>query len=178
MPLPAIIALAAKLLPFAAAVPDVIRAFGGEKAGDVADVMVDVAKKITGEVDGETAVTKIINDPRLQLEYQTMLSQEKITILKIEADAEKAASEAVTDRWKADMASDDKLSKQVRPAVLLWFMVLLTYITVASSVGTRFQTGVLDMILYLALAVFSAYFVGRTGEKGMETFSKMRLHRK
>lgn len=91
MPLPALIPLALKLLPLAGAVPEVIRLLGGEKAADVAEKVVGVAKAITGQEDPAKAVDAVLADPNLQLQFQQSLIAERLEYAKIEAEDRKDA---------------------------------------------------------------------------------------
>lgn len=91
MAIPALVALAAKLLPFATAVPEVLRAFGGAKQANAAEKIVGVAKVITGQDDAETAVASIVANPQLQLDFQRMLSNERLEFARLEVEDRKDA---------------------------------------------------------------------------------------
>ena len=52
------------------------------------------------------------------------LQQVKNELEKIINDAEKNASNQVTDRWKSDNLSDNKLSKNIRPLSLIFVTVV------------------------------------------------------
>ena len=73
----------------------------------------------------------------------------------------------VTDRWKADMASDSWLSKNVRPMVLVFLVVstvLMIFIdagTIAFSVEAKWT----DLLQLVLITVIGAYFGGRSLEK-------------
>jgi hypothetical protein len=164
MPLPAIIALAAKLLPFATAIPDVIRAFGGEKQADAAEKIVGVAKAISGKDDPSEAVEAIIKDPALQLELQKVLSAERLEFARIASESEKHASGQVTERWRFDMTSDSWLSKNVRPLTLVYWTVAITVLVVLDSVLESFEVrpAWIELIETSYTIVLAAYFVGRT----------------
>jgi hypothetical protein len=86
-----LIALAAQLLPFAAAVPEVLRAFGGSKQADAAEKIVGVAKAITGQTDPGKAVEAVIADPALQLQFQQSLIAERLEYAKLEVEDRKDA---------------------------------------------------------------------------------------
>jgi hypothetical protein len=88
-----LIALAAKLLPFAAAVPEVLRVFGGDKQADAAEKLVGVAKVITGQTDSEKAVEAVIADPAIQLQFQQTLSAERLEWGRLEVEDRKSARE-------------------------------------------------------------------------------------
>lgn len=83
---------------------------------------------------------------------------------------EKADSEAqsqVTDRWKFDMQSDSFLSKNIRPAVLIFLTVMFTLFafTDGNIGGFQIQEAYIPVFQSLLITVYGAYFVGRTWEK-------------
>ena len=88
--------------------------------------------------------------------------------------ADKEAQEQVTERWKADMTSDSKLSKNIRPLVLVYLTVIFTVcaffdgnigeFTIAEEYIPIFQT--------LLVTVYGAYFVGRSWEKAKSLVNK------
>ena len=67
-------------------------------------------------------------------------------------DAEVRFQENVTERWKADMGSDVKLAKLIRP---------LTLIALPFTVKDSY----VDLLQILMMTAFGAYFAGRTIEK-------------
>lgn len=105
----------------------------------------------------------------------TTTEEEKLEIKKqIQEILEKADSDAqvqVTERWKADMASDSFLSKNIRPLVLVFLTFVFTVLaffdgniggfTVAEQYVPIFQS--------LLITVYGAYFVGRTWEKNKKS---------
>ena len=75
--------------------------------------------------------------------------------------------EQTTKRHSTDMLSDSRLSKSIRPMVLIWAMAFFT-VTAAlayfgKSIGAEFQSTI-NLILGLAVGF---YFPGRTLEKFM-----------
>lgn len=105
----------------------------------------------------------------------TTTEEEKLEIKKqiqeILEKADQEAQEQVTERWKADMASDSFLSKNIRPLVLVFLTFVFTVLaffdgniggfTVAEQYVPIFQS--------LLITVYSAYFVGRTWEKNKKS---------
>ena len=83
-------------------------------------------------------------------------------------DSEVRFQENVTDRWKADMGSDVKLAKLIRPVTLIALMTMFMLTMVADSVdGLPFNVkdAYVDLLQILMLTAFGAYFAGRTIEK-------------
>ena len=83
-------------------------------------------------------------------------------------DAEVRFQENVTERWKADMGSDIKLAKLIRPVTLITLMVMFCLTMVFDSMdGLPFNVkdSYIDLLQILMLTSFGAYFAGRTIEK-------------
>lgn len=83
-------------------------------------------------------------------------------------DAEVRFQENVTERWKADMGSDVKLAKLIRPLTLIALMFMFMVTMVADSIdGLPFtvKDSYVDLLQILMMTAFGAYFAGRTIEK-------------
>ena len=87
---------------------------------------------------------------------------------KAKVDAEIAFQNNVTERWKADMGSDVKLAKLIRPVMLI---VLITVFVVTMTFDSldnqpfNVKESYVSLLEILMLTVFGAYFAGRTVEK-------------
>jgi len=124
-----------------------------EKAPSVLDVVGDVLPD-----QGVLGVVKnlVDKDPTLDsAEFQALL------------EAEMRAQENVTERWKADAASDVKLAKLIRPVMLIVLCLFYMILTVWDGVDPRFMPpeNYINLLEILMLTVFGAYFAGRTVEK-------------
>ena len=108
----------------------------------------------------------------------TTTEEEKLEIKKqvqqILEDADTKAQEQVTARWESDMQSDSFLSKNIRPAVLI-------YLTFIFTVCAFFDGNVGEFIIAeeyipifqtLLVTVYGAYFVGRSWEKAKSITNK------
>ena len=87
---------------------------------------------------------------------------------KAKVDAEIAYQNNVTERWKADMNSDVKLAKLIRPVTLITLMVMFCLTMVADSMDAwpfNVKDSYVDLLQILMLTSFGAYFAGRTIEK-------------
>jgi len=83
-------------------------------------------------------------------------------------DAEVRFQENVTERWKADMGSDVKLSKLIRPITLIALMTMFMLTMVADSMDNwpfNVKDSYVSLLEILMLTAFGAYFAGRTIEK-------------
>ena len=73
----------------------------------------------------------------------------------------------VSERWKADMNSDSKLSKNVRPIVLIFLIVctmLLVFID-SGSIDFNVKPEFVSLLTTTLITVIGAYFGGRSVEK-------------
>jgi len=102
----------------------------------------------------------------------TITNKEELQIVKNELerilnDAEKNAQIQVTDRWKSDMQSDNKLSKNIRPATLIFMTVAFVIISVFDGNLGQFKINPDFIPVYeiLLMSIYGAYFVGRTIQK-------------
>jgi len=87
---------------------------------------------------------------------------------KARVDAEIAYQNNVTERWKADMNSDVKLAKLIRPVTLVTLMVMFCLTMVLDSIEQwpfNVKDSYIDLLQILMLTSFGAYFAGRTIEK-------------
>lgn len=83
-------------------------------------------------------------------------------------DAEIKFQENVTERWKADMGSDVKLAKLIRPITLIALMTMFMLTMVFDSLDNlpfTVKDSYVDLLQVLMLTAFGAYFAGRTIEK-------------
>ena len=82
---------------------------------------------------------------------------------------------AITSRWEADSMSDSWMSKNVRPLVLVWCIVIFSLAGILDSVESiPFQINNTwnDTFEKVMMAVVLAYFGGRSGEKAASIFKK------
>ena len=98
-------------------------------------------------------------------------TDDKIKLQQLIYDQQNKEMDSVTDRWKADMNSVNSgwLSKNVRPLVLVWCIVVFSLAGILDSVNSiDFQINTLwnDTFEKVMLAVVFSFFGGRTFEKG------------
>jgi|TARA_R100000935_G_scaffold6412_1_gene14031 hypothetical protein len=124
-------------------------------------------KKIFGEATSDVIdnVGGLV-DRFVQSPDERSLFKKQMTNIFINAEAE--IQKNVTERWKADMNSDNKLSKSVRPLVLIFLIVstiLLIFIDsgfITFAVDDEWK----DLLKILLMTTVAAYFGGRSYEKG------------
>ena len=74
----------------------------------------------------------------------------------------------LTDRHKADMASDSWLSKNIRPMTLVYLLTAYLGMAVADGFGFEISESYVTLLGQWGMLVMGAYFGGRTAEKIME----------
>jgi len=87
---------------------------------------------------------------------------------KARVEAEIAYQSNVTERWKADMGSDVKLAKYIRPVTLICLMAMFMVTMVFDSMDElpfNVKDSYVSLLEVLMLTAFGAYFAGRTIEK-------------
>jgi hypothetical protein len=95
-------------------------------------------------------------------------TDDKIKLQTLIYEQQNKEIEAITNRWKADAASDSWLSKNVRPMVLIWCIIVFSFAGILDSVDSiPFNIGTTwnDTFEKVMMAVVLAYFGGRTTEK-------------
>ena len=99
------------------------------------------------------------------LESTTDLDPEEI---KAKIAAEVQFQNNVSERWKADMSSDVKLAKYIRPVTLIALMFMFMGTMVMDSLDNlpfNVKDSYVSLLEILMLTSFGAYFAGRTIEK-------------
>tara|TARA_R100001015_G_C4598302_1_gene153382 strand:+ start:517 stop:978 length:462 start_codon:yes stop_codon:yes gene_type:complete len=124
----------------------------------------NVLKGVTSPADAIAAIGKsdASNDDKIKLQQLIYEQQNK-------------EMEAITARWDADAASDSWLSKNVRPMVLIWCIVVFSFAGILDSVETIpfvIHDNWNDTFEKVMMAVILAYFGGRSGEKVTSIFKK------
>lgn len=95
-------------------------------------------------------------------------TEDKIKLQTLIYDQQNKEMQAITSRWQADQMSDSWLSKNVRPLVLIWCIVIFTFSGLLDSIdGVGFTINELwnDTFEKVMMSVVLAYFGGRTVEK-------------
>ena len=112
---------------------------------------------------------------QLQFDHEERLLELGIEKARLEQEELKAllAAQAnqdnnVSDRWKADMASDSWLSKNIRPGTLLYILTAYLVFAGLSAAGIQVQEAYVNLLGQWGMLVMTAYFGGRTVEKVME----------
>jgi len=124
----------------------------------------NVLQGLTSPKDAIAAITK-----------SDVSADDKIKLQQIIYEQQNKEIESITSRWQADASSDSWLSKNVRPLVLVWCIVIFSLSGILDSVeSVPFQINSLwnDTFEKVMMAVVLAYFGGRTTEKATSIFKK------
>lgn len=104
-----------------------------------------------------------------EMEHEEALLQMAIEQKNQELEQDKASNEAVTERWQADMSSDSWLAKNIRPMVLIYLLSAYSLFSLMSVLGWNVNQSYVELLAQWGMLVMSAYFVGRTIEKVIDT---------
>ena len=99
------------------------------------------------------------------IELGIMKAQAELEELKVFALASQNEDNNVTDRWKADMASDSWLSKNIRPMSLVAIFVGYFLFAMMSAFGLNANESYVELLGQWGMLIMGAYFGGRTIEK-------------
>ena len=100
---------------------------------------------------------------------------DKIKLQQLVYEQQNKEMEEISNRWKADQMSDSWLSKNVRPLVLVWCIVVFSFAGILDSVeSVPFHIGETwnDTFEKVMMSVVLAYFGGRSSEKAIGLLKK------
>jgi hypothetical protein len=78
----------------------------------------------------------------------------------------------VTERWKADMASDSWLSKNIRPLSLVAIFAAYVVFATMSAFNMNVNADYVELLGQWGIIIFGAYFTSRGAEKIMDMKAK------
>jgi uncharacterized membrane protein (DUF106 family) len=121
---------------------------------------------------GLKLVDKFVPDPQAKQEAQIKLleMQQNGELAQLQADMNE--QQELTKRQQADMASDSWMSKNIRPASLVYILVTYTVFAMMSAWDIEVNNNYVELLGQWAMLVMSFYFGGRTLEKIMEMKGK------
>lgn len=97
-----------------------------------------------------------------------MSAEDKLEFERLAAGFQLELQRQVTARWEADATTKFWLPNNIRPLTLIALTVVtLTFIGIDAAGGIDFTLGEghLDLLQYLTMTAFGAYFAGRSVEK-------------
>jgi hypothetical protein len=116
---------------------------------------------------GLKIIDKVIPDPAAKAAAQLQLQQLAQDGKLAELQADMNEQNNVSERWKADLASDSWLSKNVRPMTLVALLVAYFIFATASAFEIIVKPEYVNLLGQMIMLIVSAYFGGRTLEKIM-----------
>jgi hypothetical protein len=121
---------------------------------------------------GLKIIDKVIPDPAAkaaaELELQKLAQDGHLA--ELQADMNEANN--ISDRWKADAATDSFLAKNIRPLTLIFILLAYSFFAFMSMLGHETRGAYVELLGQWGMLVMTAYFGGRTMEKIMETKAK------
>jgi Holin of 3TMs, for gene-transfer release len=123
------------------------------------------------EVGGKL-IDKLIPDPeakaKAQLELATLAQNGKLAEMANETKLFEVDQNNITDRWKADMASDSWLSKNIRPLSLVAIFSAYVVFALMSAFNLAVNADYVELLGQWGIIIFGAYFTSRGAEKIMD----------
>lgn len=123
------------------------------------------------EVGGKL-IDKLIPDPeakaKAQLELATLAQNGKLAEMANETKLFEVDQNNITDRWKADMASDSWLSKNIRPLSLVAIFTAYVVFALMSAFNVEVNADYVELLGQWGIIIFGAYFTSRGAEKIMD----------
>ena len=114
---------------------------------------------------------KLIKDVGGVLDDLTTSKEEKLAaqrkIKELISSHELEMQKQVTNRWEADMKSDNWLSKNIRPLICIFLTAIFVVLSVFDGNIGEFviQESYIPIYQTLLITVYGAYFAGRSIEK-------------
>ena len=117
---------------------------------------------------GGKLIDKLIPDPEAKAKAQAELLKMQQDGRLAELQADNVEAQEISKRWQADMDSDSKLSKNIRPMTLVYILTAYLIFSVGSAFGLNVNERYVELLGQWGMLVMSAYFGGRTLEKIMD----------
>jgi hypothetical protein len=118
---------------------------------------------------GGKLIDKLIPDPeakaKAQLELQKMAQDGELAKMANETKMYEVEQNNLTERVKADMASDSWMSKNIRPLTLVFLLIAYSGFAIASIFEYETRGAYVELLGQWGMLVMSFYFGGRTMEK-------------
>jgi hypothetical protein len=145
------------------------------KESTVGKMLLGAASLVSPTLGGVLSNAISASDAISAITKSSISDEDKIKLQTLIYEQQNKEIEEISNRWNADSISDSWLSKNVRPMILIWCIVVFTIAGIIDSVETiPFQISSLwnDTFENVMMAVVLAYFGGRTAEKAANLFNK------
>lgn len=126
-------------------------------AGLINPMLGSILEGVASPADAVAEITKSNISQEDKIKLQTLIYEQQMKEM-----------EEISSRWKSDASSDSWLSKNVRPLVLIWCIIVFSIAGILDSIpAIPFQINSLwnNTFESVMMAVVLAYFGGRTTEK-------------
>jgi hypothetical protein len=121
---------------------------------------------------GSKLIDKLVPDPaakaKAQLDLAALAQNGELAAMANETKLFETDQNNVTDRWKADMASDSWLSKNIRPLSLVAIFSAYVVFALMSAFGLAVNEDYVELLGQWGIIIFGAYFTSRGAEKIMD----------
>lgn len=121
---------------------------------------------------GGKLLDRFLPDPakaaEAKAQLEKMAQDGKLAEMNIDLDFYKTEQNNLTDRLKADMASDSWLSKNIRPMTLVFILFAYTVFAMMSAWDIEVNNNYVELLGQWGMLIMSFYFGGRTLEKIMD----------
>jgi uncharacterized membrane protein (DUF106 family) len=121
---------------------------------------------------GGKLIDKFFPDPEQKAKAQLELLQMQQNGELAQIAADTAEQQELTKRQQADMASDSTLSKNIRPATLVFILVVYSTFAMMSAWDIEVNNNYVELLGQWGMLIMSFYFGGRTLEKIMDMKAK------
>jgi hypothetical protein len=125
---------------------------------------------------GSKLIDKLIPDPaakaKAQLDLAQMAQDGELTKMANETKLYETEQNNLSDRHKADMASDSWLSKNIRPLTLVYILIAYFLLAILDASLLDIADSFVELLGQWGMLVMSFYFGGRTLEKIMDMKAK------
>jgi len=127
---------------------------------------------------GGKLLDKFFPDPaaaeKAKAELAKMAADGELAKMNVNLEEYKTEQNNLTDRMKADMASDSWLSKNIRPMTLIFILVAYTVFGLMSAWDIEVNEKYVELLGQWGMLIMSFYFGGRTLEKIIDSTKKGR----
>lgn len=132
--------------------------------------------KLTPDISDEQALKL----KQLEFDNEESLRDWSLENRKLDIEENRVAQDAITKRWEADLHSDNKLSKNIRPGVLVYLLFVATLFALIDSIpvlGVTIKPIWVSLFADAMQMVLGAYFLARTVEKGVNVWQEHKTKR-
>lgn len=141
---------------------------GSDKAADVAEKVIDVAKAVTGKPDAEAAIAELHANPDKVLEFRAAIAAQQTDLEKAYLADKKSARELQA----AALGQDDLFSKRfVYYFAMGWSVFAMVYFGAVTflkvpEAGVRIADTILGVLIGTILTGLFQFFYGSTARNG------------